>query len=129
MEIFKKTVQLQTSKKLQDIVDGFANSLQFKGWKVQSNVQNGQAVLQAVKAGFLRDIISADRALTFVFKQPDGSSNLEVDVGVGKLVQNLAVTAIEVLLLSDIFLFIDIPEILWTKHVETELLQELHAQL
>ncbi len=129
MEIFKKTVQFQTSKKLQDIIDSFTNSLQFKGWRVQSNVQNGQAVMQALKAGFLRDVISADRALTFVFKQPDGSENLEVDVGVGKLVQNLAVTAIEVLLLSDIFLFVDIPEILWTKHVETELLQELRSLL
>lgn len=85
--------------------------------------------MQVLKAGFLRDVISADRALTFVFKQQDGSENLEVDVGVGKLVQNLAVTAIEVLLLSDIFIFIDIPEILWTKHVETELLQDLRSQL
>ncbi|MFG1449410.1 MAG: hypothetical protein AAE983_02060 [Thermoplasmataceae archaeon] len=129
MEIFKKTVQFQTSKKLQDIVNSFTSSLQFKGWRVQSNVQNGQAVMQVLKAGFLRDVISADRALTFVFKQQDGSENLEVDVGVGKLVQNLAVTAIEVLLLSDIFIFIDIPEILWTKHVETELLQDLRSQL
>ena len=128
MEIFKKSIQLQSSKKLSDVVSSFASSLQQKGWKVQSNVQDGRGVLQILKAGFLRDIISADRALTFVFTQADGSGEIEVQVGVGKLVQNLAVTALEILFLSDLFIFVDIPEILWTRHVETELLEELKLQ-
>lgn len=125
MEIFKKNIQLQTSKKLNDLVNQFQDSLKMKGWKVQSRVDGDQAVLQANKLGFLRDVISADRALTFVFKQPSGSGNVDVHVGVGKLVQNLAVTAIEVLLLSELFLVVDIPEMIWTKHVETETLNDL----
>lgn len=127
MEIFKKNMQLQTTKKLNDLVNDFQDSLKMKGWKVQARVENDQAVLQANKLGFLRDIISADRALTFVFKQPSGSGNVDVHVGVGKLVQNLAVTAIEVLLLSELFIIVDIPEILWAKHVETETLNDLKA--
>ena len=36
------------------------------GWKVQSNVQQDKAILQAQKFGILRGLIAADRALTFV---------------------------------------------------------------
>ena len=125
MEIFKKNIVLQTSKDVNTVTTAFEQYLKDSGWKTQSRVEEGQAVLQANKAGFLRDIIAADRALTFMFKENAG--NLEVHVGVGKLGQNLAVTAIEFLLLSDLFIAVDVPEMLWTKHVETELLGQLKA--
>lgn len=125
MEIFKKNLVLQTSKDVNSVTTAFEQYLKDSGWKTQSRVESGQAVLQATKAGFLRDIIAADRALTFMFKENAG--NLDVHVGVGKLGQNLAVTAIEFLLLSDIFVAVDVPEMLWTKHVETELLGQLKA--
>ncbi len=123
MEIFKKNIVLQTSKDVNTVATAFEQYLRDSGWKTQSRIEEGQAVLQANKGGFLRDIIAADRALTFLFKENAG--NLEVHVGVGKLGQNLAVTAIEFLLLSDLFLAVDVPEMLWTKHVETELLGQL----
>jgi hypothetical protein len=125
MEIFKKNLVLQTSKDVNTVTTAFEQYLKDSGWKTQSRVEEGQAVLQANKLGFLRDIIAADRALTFMFKENAG--NLEVHVGVGKLGQNLAVTAIEFLLLSDLFIAVDVPEMLWTKHVETELLGQLKA--
>ena len=125
MEIFKKNLVLQTSKDVNTVTTAFEQYLKDSGWKTQSRVEEGQAVLQANKVGFLRDIIAADRALTFMFKENAG--NLEVHVGVGKLGQNLAVTAIEFLLLSDLFIAVDVPEMLWTKHVETELLGQLKA--
>lgn len=125
MEIFKKNIVLQTSKDVNTVTTAFEQYLRDSGWKTQSRIEEGQAVLQANKGGFLRDIIAADRALTFLFKENAG--NLEVHVGVGKLGQNLAVTAIEFLLLSDLFLAVDVPEMLWTKHVETELLGQLKA--
>ena len=125
MEIFKKNIVMQTSKDVNTVTTAFEQYLKDSGWKTQSRVEEGQAVLQANKAGFLRDIIAADRALTFMFKENAG--NLEVHVGVGKLGQNLAVTAIEFLLLSDLFIAVDVPEMLWTKHVETELLGQLKA--
>ena len=123
MEIFKKDRVLQTSKDLNQLVNDFSAYLKNANWKVQNNTQNGKAILQAQKAGILRDIIAADRALTFVFEKND--NNVNVHVGVAKLLQNLGVTAIETILLSEIFLVIDIPEIAWTDHVENGLLKQL----
>lgn len=125
MEIFKKDIILETQKQLSDIVSSFEEQLKNNKWKVQSNVQNDQGILQAQKAGILRDVIAADRALTFTFKNEDGKLN--VSVGVGKLLQNLGVAAIETILLSELFLVVDVPEILWTDHVETELIGQLKS--
>ncbi|MCL4420785.1 MAG: hypothetical protein M1477_03740 [Candidatus Thermoplasmatota archaeon] len=125
MEIFKKDIVLETQKQLSDIVSSFEEQLKNNKWKVQSNVQNDQGILQAQKAGILRDIIAADRALTFTFKNEEGKLN--VSVGVGKLLQNLGVAAIETILLSELFLVVDVPEILWTDHVETELIGQLKS--
>jgi hypothetical protein len=41
------------------------------------------------------------------------------------LLGDIAVTAIEVILLSEIFIIVDVPEIAWSDHVEKELLNEL----
>ena len=125
MEIFKKDIVLETQKQLSDIVSSFEEQLKNNKWKVQSNVQNDQGILQAQKAGILRDVIAADRALTFTFKNEEGKLN--VSVGVGKLLQNLGVAAIETILLSELFLVVDVPEILWTDHVETELIGQLKS--
>ena len=114
---------MQTDKDLNQLVSDFSTYLKNDNWRVQNNTQNGKAILQAQKAGILRDIIAADRALTFVFEKND--NNVNVHVGVAKLLQNLGVTAIETILLSEIFLVIDIPEIAWTDHVENGLLKQL----
>ncbi len=126
MEIFKKERVLETTKSLDDIIKSFTNYLINNGWKVQSNVQQDKAILQAQKFGILRGLIAADRALTFVFTAESGGQ-IKVDVGVGRLLGDITVTAIEVLLLSEIFIVIDIPEIAWSDHVEKELLNELQT--
>jgi hypothetical protein len=80
-------------------------------------------VIQAQKAGILRDIITADRAFTIVIAgQPD---DFVVHIGIGKWVQNLAIMAAESLLLSTLFLAIDVPEMLWTRHVEGGIVKEI----
>lgn len=126
MEIFKKERVLETTKSLDDIIKSFTNYLINNGWKVQSNVQQDRAILQAQKFGILRGLIAADRALTFVFTAESGGQ-VKVDVGVGRLLGDITITAIEVLLLSEIFIVIDIPEIAWSDHVEKELLNELQT--
>ena len=78
MEIFKKDRVLQTSKDLNQLVNDFSAYLKNANWKVQNNTQNGKAILQAQKAGILRDIIAADRALTFVFEKNDDNINVHV---------------------------------------------------
>ena len=126
MEIFKKERVLETTKSLDDIIKSFTNYLINNGWKVQSNVQQDKAILQAQKFGILRGLIAADRALTFVFTAESGGQ-IKVDVGVGRLLGDITITAIEVLLLSEIFIVVDIPEIAWSDHVEKELLNELQT--
>ncbi len=126
MEIFKKERVLETTKSLDDIIKSFTNYLINNGWKVQSNVQQDKAILQAQKFGILRGLIAADRALTFVFTAESGGQ-IKVDVGVGRLLGDITITAIEVLLLSEIFIVVDIPEIAWSDHVEKELLTELQT--
>ncbi|QRF75406.1 hypothetical protein Thermo_00905 [Thermoplasmatales archaeon] len=126
MGFFKKEMNFTTSKSLNDIVSQFGQFLQNQRWKVQSNVQGDKAVMQAQKPGILRDLVAADRALTFTF-DATAPGQLQVTTGVGKVLKNLAITAIETLLLSEIFVVVDIPEILFTEHIEKELLTQLQA--
>jgi hypothetical protein len=97
--------------------------LQNDGYKVQSTTAPLGQVIQAQKAGILRDIITADRCFTITISgQPNDFS---VHIGIGKWVQNLAVAAVETLLLSWLFLAVDVPEMLWTRHVEGELAKKI----
>ena len=97
--------------------------LQNDGYKVQSTTAPLGQVIQAQKAWILRDIITADRAFTIrISGQPN---DFAVHVGIGKFVQNLAVAAVEALLLSTLFLAVDVPEMLWTRHIENEIVKEI----
>ncbi len=80
-------------------------------------------IIQAKKAGILRDIITADRAFTIMIT--GDSNDFAIHIGIGKWVQNIAVAAAEALLLSVLFLAVDVPEMLWTRHVESEVLQKI----
>ena len=71
----------------------------------------------------MRDIITADRAFTILITgQPNDFS---IHIGIGKLIQNLAVAAAETLLLTWLFLAVDVPEMLWTEHVEEGIVKEI----
>ena len=126
MGFFKKEMNITTSKNLNDVVTQFVQFLQSQKWKVQSNVQGDRAIVQAQKPGILRDIVAADRALTFTF-DATAPGQIHVVTGVGKLLKNLGIAVIETLLLSELFLVVDIPEILFTEHIEKELLGQLSA--
>jgi hypothetical protein len=123
MPLFKKELTLENVKDMQVLVNKFSEYLEDEGYKVQTKVEGDRAILQAQKGGILRDIIAAERALTFTFEK--NGENVKVTVGVGKWLQNLGVTALEVLFLSELFVFVDVPEILWNSHVENELLKKL----
>ncbi|HXW94987.1 MAG TPA: hypothetical protein VEJ19_04710 [Nitrososphaerales archaeon] len=99
--------------------------LQSEGYKTQSKTAPLGNIIQAQKAGILRDIITADRCFTIVVSgQPN---DFTVHIGIGKWVQNLAVAAVEVLLLSVLFLAVDVPEVLWTRHVEGQIVKEIQT--
>jgi Ca2+-dependent lipid-binding protein len=123
MGIFKKEKVYTTQKDVGQIINQFVTYLQQKGFKTQYREENGKAIVQAQKGGILRDLIDADRALTFTFEKV--GNQLKVTAGIGKWIQNLAVTAVETIILSPLFLAIDVPEMLWTEHVESEIMKGL----
>jgi len=122
--VSEKVLRFQgKNRDLTQLAQQIVQQLQADGYKVQSTTAPLGQVIQAQKAGILRDIITADRAFTItVSGQPN---DFTVHVGIGKLIQNLAVAAVETLLLSALFLVVDVPEMLWTRHVEGEIIKEI----
>src|SRR5512139_2654315 len=110
------------NKDLNQLSEQIVQYLKNDGYKTQATAPQGM-IIQAQKAGILRDIITADRAFTIMITgQPN---DFAVHIGIGKFIQNLAVAAAETLLLSWLFLAVDVPEMLWTRHVEGEIVKEI----
>jgi hypothetical protein len=113
----EKVLRFQNKgKKPSDVATQLAQKLSAEGYKVQSSNTPSGIVMQATKADIPRDLIAADRAFTILVA--GNPNDFTVNIGIGKLMQNLGVMAAETLLLSGLFLAVDVPEMLWTKHVE-----------
>ena len=111
------------NKDLNQLSQQIVQQLTAEGYKVQSATTPTGIVIQAQKAGVLRDIIDANRAFTILITgQPNDFS---IHVGIGKWVQNLAVAAVETLLVTWLFLVVDVPEALWTREVEKGIIKEI----
>ena len=111
------------NRDLNQVAQQIVSQLQSEGYKTQMANPPLGIVIQAQKAGILRDIIAADRAFTIMVSgQPN---DFTVHIGIGKFIQNIAVAAAEALLLSELFLAVDVPEMLWTRHVEGEIAKEI----
>jgi len=123
--VSEKMVRFQNKNKdLNQLAQQITSMLDQDGYKTQmtSNSPVG-IIIQATKAGILRDIITADRAFTIMIS---GTPNdFAIHIGIGKFIQNIAIAAVEALLLSLLFLAVDIPEMLWTVHVEKEILHKI----
>jgi len=124
--VTEKVMRFQgKNKDLSQLSQQIAQSLQTDGYKVQStsSVAPPGFAIQAQKAGILRDIITADRCFTIAI---NGDPNdFTVKIGIGKWVQNLAVAAAEAIVLSVLFLAVDVPEMLWTVHVENGIAKKI----
>jgi len=113
---------VRKNKDLNQLSQQIVQYLKNDGYKTQATAPQGM-IIQAQKAGILRDIITADRAFTIMITgQPN---DFAIHIGIGKFIQNLAVAAAETLLLSWLFLAVDVPEMLWTRHVEGEIVKEI----
>lgn len=123
--VAEKVAQFQNKNKdLNQLGQQIVQMLQSDGYKTQINTTAPVGtVIQAKKAGILRDIITADRAFTIMIT--GDPNNFAIHIGIGKWIQNLAVAAAEAILLSFLFLAVDIPEMLWTRHVENEILKRI----
>ena len=96
------------------------------GFKVQSSVPSPHGtVIQAQKGGWISSIIAADRALTIMI---DGEpNNFTVRVGIGRWLKHLGITAAEALLLTDLFLVVDVPETLWNFEIENKIAKKIDS--
>ena len=123
--VSEKIVRFQNKNKdLNQLAQQISTMLQQDGYKTQmTSTSPVGIVMQATKAGILRDIITADRAFTIMIS--GNPNDFAIHIGIGKLVQNIAVAAAEALFLSALFLTVDIPEMLWTRHVEEEILKKI----
>ena len=117
MVVSEKVMRFQgKNKDLNQLSQQIVQYLQSDGYKVQSGTAPAGLIIQAQKAGILRDIITADRAFTIMITgQPN---DFVVHIGIGKWILNIVVAATDALLLSWLFLAVNIPEMLWTRHVE-----------
>src|SRR5918911_5598604 len=125
MVVAEKVVQFQNKNKdLSQLGQQIVQMLQSDGYKTEFNTSVPQGiVIQATKAGILRDIITAYRAFTImIIGEPN---NFAIHIGIGRLIRNLAIAGAETVLLSGLFLAVDIPEMLWTRHVENEILKRI----
>jgi hypothetical protein len=111
------------NKDLNQLSQLIVQQLNSEGYKTQLGTPPLGIVIQAKKTGIMRDIITADRAFSILITgQPNDFS---VHIGIGKWIQNLAVAAVETLLLTWLFLAVDVPEMLWTRHVESTIVKEI----
>jgi hypothetical protein len=122
--VAEKNLRFQgKNKDLDQLAQQIEQQMKTDGYKTQSTKAPVGNIIQAQKAGILRGIIDADRAFTIVIAgQPNDFS---VHIGIGKWIQNLGVMAVEAILLSVLFLAVDVPEMLWTAHVENGVAKEI----
>ncbi|HVB71291.1 MAG TPA: hypothetical protein VND83_07310 [Acidimicrobiales bacterium] len=96
------------------------------GFTVQTSAPSDQGtVIQAKKGGFLREVVTADRALTITIS--GAPSDFKVRFGIGKWLEHLGIAAIETLLISELFLVIDVAESAWTMEIENKLIADTKA--
>lgn len=102
------------------------NYLKNEGFSVQSSPRSAQGVvIQAKKGGFLRGVVDADRALSILISgQPN---DFTVRIGIGKWLQHLGVAVLETLLISDLFLVVDVAESAWNFEIEDKLAKQIES--
>jgi hypothetical protein len=98
--------------------------LKSDAFTVQTSAASAQGVvIQAKKGGFLRGVVDADRAMTITITgSPD---DFTVHIGIGKWIEHIGVAVIETLLISDLFLVVDVGETAWNFEIEDKLVRDL----
>ena len=70
-------------------------------------------------------MVDADRALSIVIS--GDPSDYTVRIGIGKWLQDLGVAVLETLLLSDLFLAVDVAESAWNIEIEDKLAKKIES--
>jgi hypothetical protein len=117
----EKTMRFQNRNvDLTSLRDRIVSFLQSDGFKVQMpKPGENMMLIQAQKGGFLRDLISAERAMNILIQ--GDPNDFTVRIGIGKWIQDLGVTAVETILISELFLPLDVAEMAWNFEVESKI--------
>jgi hypothetical protein len=100
--------------------------LESEKFTVQTSPESANGtVIQAKKGGFLDKAIDADRALSILIS--GDPNDFTVRIGIGKWLQHLGVAAVETLLLSDLFLVVDVGETAWNFEIEDKLAKQIES--
>ena len=100
--------------------------LKTDGFTTQTSAPGAQGVvIQAKKGGFLSGVIAADRAMSIMIA--GSPADFTVRIGIGKWLQHLGVTAAETLLLSELFLVVDVAEMAWNLEIEDKLVKDIKS--
>jgi hypothetical protein len=123
--IGQKEVQFQgKSKTPDDLKSHLEEYLKKDGFQVQTSAPSDEGVvIQAKKGGFLRGVVDADRSLTITIK--GSAADYTVHVGIGKWLKDLGVAALETLLISELFLVVDVADSAWNLEIEDKLIKDL----
>jgi hypothetical protein len=108
---------------LQQKIEDYLESEKFS---VQTSAPSPHGVvIQAKKGGFLDKVIAADRALSILIS---GEPNdFTVRIGIGKWLEHLGVAAVETLLISELFLVVDVAETAWNFEIEDKLAKQIES--
>jgi hypothetical protein len=108
---------------LQSKIEGYLKS---DGFTVSTATPSDHGlVIQARKGNFLAAFIAADRAMTVTITgTPD---DCVVRVGIGKWLEHLGTAVIETLLLSELFLYVDVAETAWNFEIEDKLIKQIKS--
>jgi hypothetical protein len=100
--------------------------LENDGFQVQASAPSEQGVvLQARKGHVWSGLIAADRALTITIAgSPD---DFTVRIGIGRWLEHLATAVIEGLLLSELFLVLDVAETAWNVEIEDKVVKDIKS--
>jgi hypothetical protein len=100
--------------------------LKSDGFSTQTSQSSEKGtVIQAKKGGFLRGVVDADRALSIMISGEP--ADFTVHIGIGKWMEHLAVAAVETLLVSELFLVIDVAESAWNIEIEDKLAKQIEG--
>ncbi len=100
--------------------------LKSDGFTVQSSAPSAEGVvIQAKKGGFLRGVVAADRAMTVTIA--GSPADFTVRIGIGKWLEHIGTAAIETLLISGLFLVVDVADVAWNFEIEDKLVKNIKS--
>ncbi len=127
MTIGEKVLHFQDKHvDLNDLQSKIEEYLKSDGFTTQSSADSAHAtVIQAKKGKFLAAVSDAGRALTILVA--GSADDCVVRIGIGKWLQHLGTAALETLLLSDLFLLVDVAETAWNIEIEDKLVKQIES--